>query len=71
MKAFVYRLDDNGKPVLPGRIVGPYANRRNLERFGLRGLPAGDYWIEAPHSWDRRFSLDLARDFQTWIYRKF
>lgn len=70
MKAFVYKLDENDKPKLPGFIVGPYANKRNLEKFGLRNVSVGKYWIEAPISWERRFSLDLKRDFQTWVYNK-
>lgn len=71
MKAFVYKLDDNGKTILPGCIIGPYANRRNLENFGMRNMPVGEYQIEAPYSWERRFSQDLAHDFQIWKYRKF
>ena len=70
MKAFVYRLNDDGHITLPGIVVGPYANRRNLENFGLRSLPAGNYRIEAPRNWEKRYS-QLRGDFETWEYRKF
>jgi hypothetical protein len=70
MKAFVYHLDDNGRVMLPGIVVGPYANRRNLENFGLCKLPAGRYRIEAPRRWEKRYSQQQS-DFETWEYRKF
>ena len=71
MKAFVYKLDDNGRTILPGRIIGPYANRRNLEHFGMKGFAPGTYRIESPYSWDRRFSQDMSRDFRIWNYTVF
>lgn len=66
MKAFVYKLDNNGMPALPGMVTGDYKSRATMERYWLATLPAGTYQVICPIGWERRFSLNMS-DFKTWV----
>lgn len=59
MKAFVYRIDDQGRDMLGTSngsfVTNNYRDMRNLLRFALKGCRPGKYHVQAFANWSNRY----------------